>query len=183
VNTKEKQTHQPCPDCGSSDALQINDNGNTYCHSCHKATIGHGNSNVNSNVPSNSDNRLDEISKLSSGALTDRGIDNNIASLFGCKVEYNQGTRDIEKHYYPYYKKGSLSGYKVRGVAAKLFYSVGDVTGVELYGQSLCSGGKLIIVTEGECDAMAAKQMLKECGKDYSVVSVATGTSLSSIKD
>ena len=30
--------HQPCPDCGSSDALQINDNGSTFCHSCHKYT-------------------------------------------------------------------------------------------------------------------------------------------------
>ena len=26
-------THQPCPDCGSSDALQVNKN-STYCHSC-----------------------------------------------------------------------------------------------------------------------------------------------------
>ena len=30
--------HQPCPDCGSSDALQINNNGSTFCHSCRKYT-------------------------------------------------------------------------------------------------------------------------------------------------
>ena len=30
--------HQPCPDCGSSDALTINDDGSTKCHSCGKFT-------------------------------------------------------------------------------------------------------------------------------------------------
>ena len=32
------QSHQPCPDCGSSDALMINDDGSTYCFSCEKFT-------------------------------------------------------------------------------------------------------------------------------------------------
>ena len=27
-------SHQPCADCGSSDALMINDDGSTYCFSC-----------------------------------------------------------------------------------------------------------------------------------------------------
>ena len=180
---KEKQTHQPCPDCGSSDALQVNEDGSTHCYSCNKHTGSKGKHMTKHDVTKN-DNRLDEITKLTGGVLTDRGISGHICNLFGCKVEYNESTRDIAKHYYPYYKKGSLSGYKVRGVDAKLFYSVGDTTGVELYGQSLCgTGGKLIIVTEGECDAMAAKQMLQDCGKDYSVVSMSTGTSLSSLKD
>ena len=26
--------HLPCDDCGSSDALQKNENGSSYCHSC-----------------------------------------------------------------------------------------------------------------------------------------------------
>ena len=34
-------THQPCPDCGSSDALQVNKN-STYCHSCGKYTKTEG---------------------------------------------------------------------------------------------------------------------------------------------
>ena len=32
--TKYKKTHQPCSDCGSSDALSYYTDGNTYCFSC-----------------------------------------------------------------------------------------------------------------------------------------------------
>ena len=32
--TKYKETHKPCPDCGSSDALSYYSDGNTYCFSC-----------------------------------------------------------------------------------------------------------------------------------------------------
>jgi len=33
-----KLTHQPCDDCGSSDALCINYDESTFCHSCRKYT-------------------------------------------------------------------------------------------------------------------------------------------------
>ena len=32
------QAHQPCPKCGSSDALLINDDGSTKCFSCGEFT-------------------------------------------------------------------------------------------------------------------------------------------------
>ena len=32
------KTHQPCPDCGSSDALCINEDRSTKCFSCGKFT-------------------------------------------------------------------------------------------------------------------------------------------------
>ena len=32
------QTHLPCPDCGSSDALALYDDGHTHCYSCDKTT-------------------------------------------------------------------------------------------------------------------------------------------------
>jgi len=32
------KTHQPCEDCGSSDALTINENRSTYCYSCQTYT-------------------------------------------------------------------------------------------------------------------------------------------------
>ena len=28
------ELHQPCPDCGSSDALSVNDDGSAFCFSC-----------------------------------------------------------------------------------------------------------------------------------------------------
>ena len=32
------ETHQPCPDCDSSDALSYNDDGSSYCFNCSKYT-------------------------------------------------------------------------------------------------------------------------------------------------
>ena len=34
--------HEPCPDCGSSDALATYTDGHTYCFSCQKHTAGDG---------------------------------------------------------------------------------------------------------------------------------------------
>ena len=37
--SKYEKTHQPCADCGSSDALTIYKDGGTYCFSCGKASL------------------------------------------------------------------------------------------------------------------------------------------------
>ena len=37
------ETNLPCPDCGSSDALALNENGNTKCFSCGKYTVHENN--------------------------------------------------------------------------------------------------------------------------------------------
>ena len=34
--------HEPCPDCGSSDALAIYTDGHTFCFSCQTRTAGSG---------------------------------------------------------------------------------------------------------------------------------------------
>ena len=34
--------HEPCPDCGSSDALAVYTDGHTFCFSCQTRTAGHG---------------------------------------------------------------------------------------------------------------------------------------------
>ena len=47
--------HQPCPDCGSSDALLINDDGSTHCFSCGKHTAGDGGAEVKAKTPLPSD--------------------------------------------------------------------------------------------------------------------------------
>ena len=34
--------HDPCPDCGSSDALAVYTDGHTFCFSCHTRKAGNG---------------------------------------------------------------------------------------------------------------------------------------------
>ncbi|MDB9857927.1 toprim domain-containing protein, partial [Amylibacter sp.] len=85
----------------------------------------------------------------------------------------------IDAHYYPYYSGNTLAGYKVRNLP-KSFTSIGSVRG-GLFGQTLYNGGKRLVITEGELDAMAVQSAwYKRYKTFYPVVSL---RSASSIKD
>jgi len=64
-----------------------------------------------------------------------------------------------------------------REVVGKNFMSNGDTKDLEFFGQSKCgSGGRMIIVTEGQLDTLAVFDMLKKLGKNYRVVSIVNGS-------
>lgn len=126
---------------------------------------------------------LEEINQLPIVALKDRGISQKVAGKYGVRVSYDQTTGEIDAHYYPLYKKGKLSGYKKRALP-KQFSSIGDVKDCELFGAPVAgSGGQMLIITEGELDALAAAQMFYQRGKNYRVVSLPHGANIRSIKD
>ena len=122
-------------------------------------------------------------------ALVDRGLSKQTAQRFGVRVGFDEETNEVRYHYYPYYKGGQLVGYKRRDVQDKSRFNVVkdksvSFKDVELFGQHLCGeGGKMLIVTEGECDAMAAHQMMFEnYGKNYRICSLPNGASLGQFK-
>ncbi|MBT8449452.1 MAG: toprim domain-containing protein, partial [Gammaproteobacteria bacterium] len=116
--------------------------------------------------------------------MPERGLRQDIADYFGIRVGINEATGEVSHHYYPYYKHGKLAAYKVRDVAEKDFRIIGEGSGLELFGsQKVGEGGKLLIVTEGELDAVAATQMLKDRGKNYRVVSLPNGANSKSVRD
>ena len=177
------KTNQPCPDCESSDALAQYDNG-TYCFSCHKSHRSGEIFNPEHRSKDTNPFMLAEIQKLKSFALPDRQLTQETASKFGVKVEFDEGTRLPSKYYFPYYKGSELVGYKVREVKEKKFYAIGNIAGADLFGQHLVGdSGQLLIITEGEMDALAAHQMLKDCGKNYKVVSLPNGANVKALKD
>jgi twinkle protein len=97
-----------------------------------------------------------------------RSISEEVAKVFGVKGKDNIS-------YYPIYKKGKLSGYKLRE-HPKTFKSIGDCRGAtELFGVS--NHGKYLVITGGEEDAMAAYQMFLNHNPNYqySVMSVVHG--------
>ena len=49
--SKAVKTHQPCPDCGSSDALCYYDDGHTFCFSCETVTRDEDIDNVVQYIP------------------------------------------------------------------------------------------------------------------------------------
>ena len=79
-------------------------------------------------------------------------------------------------HYYPYTKSGSIVGYKERKLPKEGFFIHGS-QGDELFGQSQAIGGKTLVITEGELDALAvAESIFKHYGRYYPVVSLPSAT-------
>ena len=181
------QTKLPCGDCGSSDALAIYDDGSKYCFSCMKFTPSVGGEKVPVSVDGMGRGRLSlkDISSLPiPKGIPDRGLDAATCEKFEIRVEYDEGTREPVAYFYPVTKQGKITGYKKRPADSKDFKSIGDTKAPELFGQWRAgSGGKMIVITEGEYDAMASTQMLASLGKNYRVVSLPHGANIKDLKN
>ena len=168
--------HTNCEECGSSDANAVYTT-NTYCWACNKSKP------------------LDEIpeepvKEKPSGIGTkdiifyevhgfkERKITKQICEEFNIRAIKN-ASGAVTHHYYPYTKNGDLAAYKERIVEGKKFRTIGDFKGCELFGQSLFTpGGKRIILTEGEIDALTVAQAHHDkYGKLFPVVSIPNGAS------
>lgn len=166
--------HESCPECGSSDALAIYDNGGQHCFGsgCDYHVFGTG------EVPMTTQ-ELPKAKPLSMGgvvaAIPQRRLSQETCSRFGVTVEYSS-TGEIQKHYYPYYnmESGEVCAAKVREVKTKSFYATGDMSGAGFFGQQQCNSNKYITITEGELDALSVFEMFN---KQYDVVSLRSGAS------
>ena len=177
--------HLPCPKCPSSNAYSIDEKGWGKCFAC-GANVPNASEAFKEGseedyvvtsrvVPTANRTALTEAYRSSGDdikfkALVDRKVDVNTAQKFGVGFRGN----DLV---FPY----GASSAKVRINGAKNFTIKGDWSGYKgLFGQERFSaGGKMLIITEGEIDAMSAFQMMD--GK-YPVVSVRNGAQ-SAIRD
>jgi twinkle protein len=102
--------------------------------------------------------------------LNKRGINQETCQKFGYMVgEYKGAKAQIA----PYFRDGVMVAQKVRD-ASKNFKTLGDMKGVELFGQSLWrDGGKKVVVTEGEIDALTVSQLQQN---KWPVVSIPNGS-------
>jgi len=166
--------HESCPECGSSDALAIYDNGGQHCFAsgCDYHVFGDGETPMTTQ-------ELPKAKPLNMGgvvaAIPQRRLSQETCSRFGVTVEYSS-TGEIQKHYYPYYngESGEVCAAKVRDVKTKGFHATGDMSGAGFFGQQQCSGNKYITITEGELDALSVYEMFN---KQYDVVSLRSGAS------
>jgi len=185
-------THKvSCIDCGSSDGKQIfekqDGSTNSYCFACEKFDpMTNDITPIKSALVKPKVFNLNDYRKLPSADIPDRALKKETVALFGVKLEFDEVTGKISKHYYPDTKQGKLTGYEVRSVADKLFSSVGDRRGaVDLWGREIAlkHGSNKLFITEGRCDAMALYQCIVENTapkyKNYlpSVVSLTRGAS------
>ena len=151
-----KKLHQPCPECGSSDAVSINEDNSGWCFSCLTRIPDYYNTVEEPVIEfSKYKNNIMIDSNATFNMLSDRGISLETALKFVVKSTLDQNSNVI-KHFYPYYNETEISGYKIRE-PDKSFSWQGNPQDSGLFGEHLFqSGGKYITLVEGECDAMAA---------------------------
>jgi twinkle protein len=143
-----------------------------YCFSCDKFIPNNDNSISPTPIEFKTyKNNSVNTSDGSFNALTDRGISLDTAKKYGVKSILNS-KGEVDTHIYPYYNVNEIGAFKLRDTN-KTFFWQGSSTGTGLFGQQLFQeGGKYITITEGECDAMAAYELL---GSKWPVVSLKNG--------
>ena len=165
---------QPCPLCTSSDAVGINQNGSAKCFSCGEFMPNYKQSCEEKDMTTTTTTQHKQIDNVGEGnfiALTDRQISQSTAQKYGVKaVQDLKG--QVVKHFYPYYNGHELSATKCRNTVTKDFFVTGTYNDTGLFGQQLFKSGKYVTITEGECDAMAAYELL---GSKWAVVSIKRG--------
>jgi len=166
--------HQPCPLCNSSDAVGINEDDSAKCFSCGGFMPSYTNACGGKDMQTATTTSVKQPDMVDEGkfsALTDRKISQATATKYGVKCVHDL-KGNVSKHLYPYYNGHELSATKVRNVTNKDFYVSGTYNDTGLFGQQLFKGGKYVTITEGECDTMAAYELL---GSKWAVVSIKRG--------
>ena len=177
--SKFKKYHLPCPECKSSDALSVNEDGSAKCFSCDKFFPKFEENTDAFYTPEPKPEPLLNVHGASFASLKDRAISAETAKKYGVKVVYDsQGA--IAQHVYPYFIKHELTANKIRYTRDKKFLCQGQIQGTGLFGQHLFKeGGKFLTITEGEVDAMSAYELM---GSKWACVSIKRGAS-SAVKD
>jgi twinkle protein len=162
----------PClsPLCGSHDARQVYEDGDSFCFSCREFFPPEGSAPVNDITPPKKRAGVSaaDVKEFPTVALKDRKISKTACEFFGVKVSYGENGA-VEKHYYPY---AGAAAYKVRTVATKEFSWINHKP--SLFGKELfAGGGRRLIITEGEIDCLSVAQTsLDKYGKVYPVVAL-----------
>lgn len=174
----------PCPKCNSSDAVAEYKDGGTFCHKCntpfskeqYQSATGLVTSgskivsefDVNSNKKSF---KIPEAFEFSSKAL--RGISTEVLRKYGVRVNHEGDIGFILRG-----QDSSATGFKIclnnrTDKGKKIIKASGSQGEAILFGQHLFGqGGRRLVITEGELDAMSAYFMM---GKKYPTVSVVNG--------
>ena len=179
---------EPCEKCGSKDNLARYEDGSGYCFTpgCgykrgQDVEIKHDRK---SNVQSSFD-ISNSIYEYQYGNDPSRAVSSVVAELFDTRYSVNSnGT--VETIYYKYTNSndsGTVS-WKARRLP-KDFTVIGGLQGVQLFGRgSFSPGGKRLVITEGEEDALAVAEAYHQYnGKIYPVVSIPSSSNLNPVRD
>jgi twinkle protein len=165
---------EPCPECrkngndNDGDNLARYDDGGAYCFACGHSERGEGEP-VSSAASSPSSARKPLIEGLEYRALRARGISEETCKFFRYAIGKSSHGKTVQV---AHYERDGKVAQKIRD-ANKNFAVLGDKKGMGLFGQHLWrDGGKKVVITEGEIDAMTVSQLQQN---KWPVVSVPNG--------
>ena len=157
--------HSPCENCGSRDNLANYEN-HTYCFGCHNYQK------TNGDLPEIiKEKKITDMITGQIEPLIKRSINEETCRVFNYEQgEYNGKPCHIANYYDKNYDKVAQ---KLR-FADKSFKWIGDTDKITLFGQNLWrDGGRTLVITEGEIDAMSVSLVNNN---KYPVVSIPSGT-------
>lgn len=169
---------QPCPKCGGSDPMAIYENetdlGEKYISGYCFSNCGYiSPRDLGDKYPTASldisdfyeegimQEELDEILELSTRGWKERYLKKATHEFYGVRMQFDEEGQ-AQYQYTPVTEDGELTGFHKRNCKEKAFSVVGrnKVTS-EFFGQSLFpAGGKYLVITGGQNDAMAVFQTL-----------------------
>lgn len=165
---------EPCPDCGSRDNLARYDDGHAYCFTpgCGRYEKSNGEAGENPDIPTEKGRSKKTVQiEGEVEALAKRKIREDTCKLWGYRVGDFMGKRCHYAYYYDPVTRQPVAA-KVR-FPNKDFTIIGEFDKAPLYGQWLWKdGGKKIVVTEGEIDALSVSQVQQN---KWPVVSIPNG--------
>lgn len=177
LSSKLVKSKLPCPqpDCSSSDAYSLYDDGHGYCFSCSRVTPGYAEVEAEEATASYHKSGSNTSGPFTYQYIPWRNITKETMEYFGVQTKVDSLDTPISLAF-PYPKGGK----KVRSLSEKTFSSIGGMSDETLFGMDKFSGGEArsITICEGELDAMSIFQML---GSKYPVVSIRSASS--GIKD
>lgn len=163
--------HVECEKCGSSDANSLYTDNHTFCFACNAYGKGDADASPSATpyVPQKKSANLLDAGTFN--RLATRGITEETCRKFGYSVGRDWSGKPVQIA--PYYDaSNSIVAQKVR-YPNKEFTFMGSPKGCQLFGQRLWKeGGKKIVITEGEIDALTVSQVQ---ANKWPVVSVSTG--------
>lgn len=173
----EKLKH---PDCGSSDGLQVflnnDDTFSGYCFACDSYVPDPYGEEGARPVPKRKQKteqeiaaEIEEITGYPCYDLPLRKLRVESLSYFGVRMAVSeQDGRTPIIRYFPFTRDGNIVSYKAKLMAEKKMWIVGSHKGVDFFGwqQAISTGAKKLYITEGEEDAVALYQALKDYNSD-----------------
>jgi twinkle protein len=145
------ERHEPCPNCKSHDALARYSDGSATCFSCKYYEHGDGKTVEETTVEEKDWTPVHGDVQ----AVPTRGLSEETCKTWGYEVGEYKGKPCHIANYRD--EKGRLVGQKIR-MGGKKFAFLGAGKNAPLYGQWLWTGGKHLVITEGEIDALSMSQ-------------------------